>query len=245
MILLRPQDVFHKVQLTRLLTEILDNSILSQNLYFKGGTCAAILGYLDRFSVDLDFDLKQGADKTKLRPIFQKIFSHLDLVAKDESSKALEFFLKYEARPNQRNTIKLDVLDLHVKANVYKEMFLPEVARYAKCQTIETMFANKLVALIDRYKKHGNIAGRDVYDIHHFFTNGYSFESNVILERTGLSPVNYFKKLSKFIENKVTQTIINQDLNTLLAYDKFKKIRKTLKNETLMFLQNEITKLKR
>ena len=73
MILLRPQDVFHKVQLTRLLTEILDNSILSQNLYFKGGTCAAILGYLDRFSVDLDFDLKQGADKTKLRPIFQKI----------------------------------------------------------------------------------------------------------------------------------------------------------------------------
>ena len=57
MILLRPQDTIHKVQLTRLLTEILDNSILSQNLYFKGGTCAAILGYLDRFSVDLDFDL--------------------------------------------------------------------------------------------------------------------------------------------------------------------------------------------
>jgi len=35
---------------------IYDDPILTDNLYFKGGTCAAMLGYLDRFSVDLDFD---------------------------------------------------------------------------------------------------------------------------------------------------------------------------------------------
>ena len=65
MILLRPQDTIHKVQLTRLLTEILDNPTLSQNLYFKGGTCAAMLGYLDRFSVDLDFDLMAIKDSVR------------------------------------------------------------------------------------------------------------------------------------------------------------------------------------
>ncbi|HIP71371.1 MAG TPA: hypothetical protein EYH05_08260, partial [Anaerolineae bacterium] len=47
----------HRIQLTRLLTEILDDPYLAASLYFKGGTCAAMLGYLDRFSVDLDFDL--------------------------------------------------------------------------------------------------------------------------------------------------------------------------------------------
>ncbi|OGM12844.1 hypothetical protein A3D84_02405 [Candidatus Woesebacteria bacterium RIFCSPHIGHO2_02_FULL_42_20] len=244
MILLRPQDTIHKVQLTRLLTEILDNPTLSQNLYFKGGTCAAMLGYLDRFSVDLDFDLKQGADKATLRSLFHKIFKRIDSSVKDESKKALEFILKYEAPANQRNTIKLDALDLHAKANIYKDFFLPEIVRYAKCQTIETMFANKLVALTDRYDKRKSIAGRDVYDIHHFYTSGYRYNGGVITERTNLSITDYFKKLAKFVETKVTQTIINQDLNTLLPYDKFKKVRKTLKNETLAFLNNEILSAK-
>ena len=40
----------------RLLSAIYDNQILAGSLYFKGGTCVAMQGLLDRFSIDLDFD---------------------------------------------------------------------------------------------------------------------------------------------------------------------------------------------
>ena len=44
--------------------------------------------------------------------------------------------------------------------------------------------------------------------------------------------IDFFKKLKKFITEKITNTILDQDLNQLLPYDKFKQIRKTLKDET-------------
>lgn len=237
MIIVRPEDALHKSQLLTLLTEIIDNPKLSSNLYFKGGTCASMLGYLDRFSVDLDFDLKSGSNKKVMRTEFNQVFSKLGLTISNQSKNALEFWLKYPAPANSRNTIKLDALNISFKSNLYESKFLPEIDRLANCQTIETMFANKLVAATDRFQKHGSIAGRDIYDIHHFFTQGYSFRQELISERTGLDQDKYISKLIDFIDTKVTQTIIDEDLNTLLPREKFQQIRKILKPQTLMFLR--------
>jgi predicted nucleotidyltransferase component of viral defense system len=71
---LRPEDIVHKSYLHRLLMEIVDQPLLAQVLAFKGGTCAAMLGYLDRFSVDLDFDLLTVSDEVELRKIFHHVF---------------------------------------------------------------------------------------------------------------------------------------------------------------------------
>ena len=57
------QRAYHKAQLYRLLIRLLDNQKIASDIFFKGGTCSSMLGFLDRFSVDLDFDLKKGADK--------------------------------------------------------------------------------------------------------------------------------------------------------------------------------------
>lgn len=244
MIILRPEDVFHRVQLLRLLTAILDSNSLSQNLYFKGGTCAALLGFLDRFSVDLDFDLKESADKQQLRMAFHQVFADLNLAIKDESKKTLSFLLKYQAPAGRRQTIKLGALDLPVKANIYQVQYLAEINRFANCQTKETMFGNKLVAVLDRWERYRSIAGRDLYDIHYFFLQGYDYRGEVIKERTGLSIYSFFKKLRDFINEKITNQIINEDLNTLLPSDKFSKIRSVLKNEVLLFLDEEIKRLK-
>jgi len=46
MILPNPKEAIHKSWLYRLLSAIYDNQILADSLYFKGGTCAAMLGYL-------------------------------------------------------------------------------------------------------------------------------------------------------------------------------------------------------
>lgn len=231
---------FHKAQLYRLLIKLLDNPKIAPNIFLKGGTCSTMLGFLDRFSVDLDFDLKKGANKKELRKELHRIFRDLDLVVKDESKKALQFFLKYQAPQGQRNTIKLEILDNPFHSIDYSPQRLKEIDRTAICQTIESIFANKLVALTDRYKKRGTIAGRDIYDIHYFFSHGFNYKKEIIKERTGKSYLVYLKQLKKFIQNKVTQKVIIQDLNFLLPYKKFNVIRKTLKTETLMLIKDEI-----
>ncbi len=245
MILSSKKDAIHRAWLYRVLINILDNEKLS-DLYFKGGTCAAMLGFLDRFSVDLDFDYRgDEKDIPKLRKELKKIFSKLGLEIKDESNAVPQYFLRYPTKnEGVRNTLKIDITFPTPLNNKYEMQRLIDIDRIARCQNIETMFANKLVALIDRYEKNGSIAGRDIYDIHHFFLNGFSYNREVIEERTGLELEEFFEKLSNFIQEKISDKIITQDLNMLIEYDKFRKIRKTLKTETIMFIKNEIERFK-
>jgi predicted nucleotidyltransferase component of viral defense system len=241
MLNLRPEDAIHKSHVNRLLIEIIDRPMLAHNLAFKGGTCASMLGYLDRFSVDLDFDVLKNADETLLRREFHQVFAYLSLIIAEELNNALMFRLRYPSQPGKRNSLRVSAISQTVKANQYRVQYLAEIDRMANCQTIETMFANKLVAITDRFNLHRTIAGRDIYDIHHFFVNGYSYNPAVIQERTGLDAGEYLKKLSAFIKNHVNQTIINEDLNTLLPNNQFQQIRKVLIPETLAFLQREIS----
>jgi predicted nucleotidyltransferase component of viral defense system len=241
---LRPQDAYHKSQLVRLLVEIIDNHVLGRSLYFKGGTCAAMRGSLDRFSVDLDFDLKRGVDRKMLSGEFEKVFLTLGLEIKDQSKKTLDYSLRYKAELNQRNTIKLEAVDEGPAANIYEPVFLPEIGRTMVCQTLETMFANKLVAPLDRFERNGSLAGRDIYDIHHFYMNGNSYLPAVIKERTGLNQPQFLQKLMQFIQNNITQTIIDEDLNSLLTKAQFDSIRKILKIETLNLLENDYRRFK-
>lgn len=237
MINLRPKDAIHKSYLNRILIEIIDNPVLSQNLAFKGGTCASMLGFLDRFSVDLDFDLITDIDRKKIRNEFRQIFEKLDLNIATEYENVVFFQVKYpNTNPNQRNSIKISINDVKIKSNRYKVQFFPEIDRLMNSQTIETMFANKLVAATDRYRRYHAIAGRDIYDIHHFFTKGYEYKSEIIKERTGLTSFDYFSKLIEFIKKHVNQKIIDEDLNTLLPNEYFQQIRKVLIPETLFFL---------
>ncbi|MFA4942113.1 MAG: nucleotidyl transferase AbiEii/AbiGii toxin family protein [Patescibacteria group bacterium] len=244
MITLNSQDAVHKAWLYRVLIAIVDNDNL-HGLYFKGGTCAAMAGLLDRFSVDLDFDyVGDQKDLVKVRHELEKIFKDLGLEIKDASIKVPQFFLKY---PNKdtfgRNTLKIDISFPPPKANIYEPIRLVDIDRIVICQNVSTMFANKLVATIDRFERNDSIAGRDVYDIHHFFLNSYSYNKDVISERTGLNLIDFFKKLSEFISEHVTETILSQDLNPLIPYERFNKLRKILKREVLMFLDDEIKRL--
>lgn len=243
MILPNPKEAFHKAQMYRLLIKILDHPFISHNVYFKGGTAAAMLGWLDRYSIDLDFDLKKNADVRKIDKELEKIFQNLDLTIDRKSDKTLFYVLKYSSPSFHRNSIKLSLIDFQLESNKYQPYLLPEINRFAYCQTVETMFANKLVAIIDRYQKKQMIAGRDLYDIHHFYIKGFRYLPEIIVERTGKKPIDYFKKLKEFIEKKITEKMIVQDLNFLLSKKNFLKIKKVLKQEVIMFLSDEIKRL--
>lgn len=245
MLLPRKQDTIHKIWLLRLLTAICDNSFLAKNLGFKGGTCAAMRGFLNRFSVDLDFDLLAKKEEIPdIRRELENIFADLELEIKDKSSKAPQYFLKYpNSDLSERNTIKIDISFPAPKENDYEIVRLPEIDRVVKCQTLETLVANKLVTLIARYERTGKIAGRDVFDIHRFLYNGYSYKKEVILEQRKESLTAFFKKLIKFVEKYVTNTLIDQDLNHLLPQSEFQKIRKMLKQETINLLRAELERI--
>ncbi|MFP4514859.1 MAG: nucleotidyl transferase AbiEii/AbiGii toxin family protein [Parcubacteria group bacterium] len=245
MITLNSQDAIHKAWLYRVLLAILDNINL-QDLYFKGGTCASMAGFLDRFSVDLDFDyVGKQKDLPKLRHELEKIFKNLGLEIKDASVKVPQYFLKYPSKDiSARNTLKIDISFPPPKANVYEPIRLVDIDRIVICQNVATMFANKLVAVLDRFEKNNSIAGRDIYDIHHFFMNAYSYNKEVIIERTDLNLIDFFNNLSDFISEHITETILSQDLNPLIPYKRFNKLRKVLKRETLMFLDDEVLRLK-
>ena len=231
----------HKAWLYRILERIADDPFLPSVLRFKGGTCALMLGWLDRFSVDLDFDY--AGDKTDIvitRTALESIFVTLGLAVKDASKKGIQYFLRYPGEG--RNTIKIDTSFPLLSANTYAPQRLTEIDRILTCQTIETMFAHKLLALIGRSEAHGNIAGRDVYDVHFFFMRGYRYSIDVICQGSGMKVNDFFAKLYAFVDREITDRILSEDLNYLLPVAKFQLIRKVLKREVLMLLRDEMSR---
>lgn len=235
------QAVTHKIQLFRLLKEILASNYLANQLVFKGGTYASLLNYLDRFSVDLDFDLPNKNATEKVKHECLKIFTDLDLVIKDESKNYLQFFLKYpSAIDNARNTLKLEINDKPSKFNEYEKINLPEINMYCTGHTPSTMFANKLIAAKARFDKNGKIAGRDFYDIHMFFEKHIEINRAVVEDLSGTSYIKYLQNLSTFIGKSVSERLLMEDLNPLLTPEQLRRSIKVLKTEVLQYLANEI-----
>jgi len=234
-------DAVHKAWMFRVLRGVADDVALVKVLVFKGGTCAAMRGFLDRFSVDLDFDYIGSVDEMDaVRKKLERLFSDLGLTVKDASKEVPQYFLKYPAKEGQRTTLKFEATNLLSKANKIEKVRFVDIDRVLLSHTIETMFAHKLVALVDRFERHGSIASRDVYDIHRFFMSGYSYNEEVIQDRRGVPAHEYLKELYSFIDVRITDMIINQDLNVLLKPDQFQKIRLVLKEETLTFIRDEL-----
>lgn len=238
MIVPKASDAIHKAWFCRILIGISDDPFLLDCLAFKGGTCAAMRGILDRFSVDLDFDLLDKNENTEVQKHLESLFRRLDFSIKDHSKKVPQYFLKYPNKAGQRNTIQFDVSFPPPHSNDYEKIRLIEIDRIIQCQTIPTMFANKLVATMERFKQRGSLAGRDIYDIHHFFMQGLSYKEEIIQERTGKSAQVFLPKLGDFISSHFNQRIIDQDLNVLLPVDQFRKLRPFMLQETLNFLRS-------
>jgi len=245
MLIVRPENILRKTWMCRVLAALVDDPVLMQHLRFKGGTCAAMRGFLDRFSVDLDFDvLGARVMLPALRRRCARVFHDVGLTVSASSANTLQFFLKYTAGPRQRTTLKVDGLIPPPKANEYEPAYLPDIDRIAWCHTRETMVANRLVAPLDRFEQRGGVAGRDIYDIHAFLSHGFAYAEPVIRERRRQPMPAFFRDLIAFVEQHITATTIDQDLNTLLPLAEFKRIRSRLKDETLMLLRTELERVR-
>lgn len=245
MILPKKNDAVHLAWMYRIISAIADDSLLSSLLRFKGGTCAAMREVIERFSVDLDFDLIDSKKSDAVSVHFEIIFKKFGLEIKNKSKRAPQYFLRYpKIAENSRNTIKIDVAFPAAKNNIYEPVRFTEIDRILHCYTIPTMFAHKLIAMIARWERTGNPASRDLFDIHTFFIKGYEYDKEIIRELRGVDAMVFLQELHDFVRKEVTQQHIDQDLNTLLLPQEFQRVRKFLKQETLMFLNDEIRALK-
>ena len=244
MIVPSKKDIRHKNQLFLILREILQDPLLSQNLMFKGGTYASLRGILQRFSVDLDFDLPEKEKKEIIRKRCYEMFKKLNLEIKDESKNHLQFFLKYDAPEGERNTLKLEINDDVSRYNIYEKVLLKQINMYCNGHTLDTMFANKLVACKARFDKNRKIAGRDFYDIYQFFLQGIDINKKVVENRVNMGYTEYLKALIPFIQKKLTKKLLNQDLNPLMEQKELNSFLPHIKDSLITFIQDEIAREK-
>ncbi|MEW5941504.1 MAG: nucleotidyl transferase AbiEii/AbiGii toxin family protein, partial [Chloroflexota bacterium] len=138
----------HKTILFQILKDIYSDTMIAPFLGFKGGTAALMFYGLDRFSVDLDFDL---LDESQEEVVFERV---ANIVRKygmiRESNRkrfGIFFVLSYE------DTAR------HVKVEINRRQFGSryEVKTYLgvsmRVMVPEDLFAHKLMALHERIGK--------------------------------------------------------------------------------------------
>jgi len=165
-------QIKHRVILFNLIKDIY-SSPLKNYLGFKEGTMVYFFYGLDRFSVDLDFDLLKKTKKEKLDtfilPILEK---YGEVVDNREKHHTFFYLLKYEKGQRQ---IKIEISKRENKNQYLLSSFYGIDVRI---QRIEDSFAKKLLACTTRK----NIAYRDFYDVLFFLKKGI-YPNQEIIEK--------------------------------------------------------------
>ena len=217
----------HKGILIRVLKDIYTDNTLGPALGFKGGTAAMLFYNLDRFSVDLDFDLLDVAREDE---VFEKVGEIVGRYGTIKDQRKKHFTLFYE--------MSYSAVDRNVKVEISRRNFSSkyEAMNYfgilMNVMVKEDMFANKLTALYERVER----ANRDIFDVWFFLQNNWPIDKALAEKRTGIS----FKELvAACIEKleKVPDRSILSGMGELLD-DKQKSWTKAkLKAETLFLLR--------
>ncbi len=156
---------------------------LRKVLAFKWWTCAYFLYWLDRFSTDLDFDLIWKDDDLDFKLI--QILNRYWKIKEWQKRLILSYWKK-------DYNIKIELSRNFSVENNYKivNFFGTDI----KVQNKETMFANKLVALSDRF------LNRDIYDVYFFLKNMWGINEEVLYERTKKTKEELFSEVIKKLE---------------------------------------------
>ncbi len=217
----------HKNILIKILKDIYANNSLGSLLGFKGGTAAHLFYNLNRFSVDLDFDL---LDATKEKEVFSKIESIIKKYGKikEKSNKkyTLFFLLSYsEGSKNIKIEINKRNFDSQYEVKGYLGISMLVMRK-------EDMFAHKLVAMTERKKT----ASRDIFDVNFFLNEEWGVNKETVEKRTSMEFNDYLKKCIEFIESIPDNRLLS-GLGDLIDERKKMTIKKNLKKETIFLLR--------
>jgi len=218
----------HKTILVKILKDIYSNSALGNVLGFKGGTAANLFYGLNRFSVDLDFDL---LDEPKEDYVFEEIKKILENYGEVKEARKKRFNLFYLLSYNEKEPTAQNV-KIEINRHNFNSQY--ELKNYLgitmKVMVKEDMFAHKLVAAYERLGK----TNRDLFDVWFFLKNDWPINQVVIEERTKMKFFDFLNKLIQSIE-KLPERGILAGMGELLD-EKTKNWVKLHLKEDLLFL---------
>jgi len=225
----------HKNIMLKILKEIYSDIDIGSILGFKGDTAAMLFYDLDRFSVDLDFDILDP----KMEDI---VFERIGLILKKFGNvkearikhNTIFFLISYEdSFPN----LKIEINKRYFNYIKYEQKTYMGVSMLVISG--EDMFANKLVALIDRKK----IANRDIFDIWFFLDKNWDFSVGTIENRTGVGIKEYLQKSIECLK-KVENTHILHGLGELVTEKQKQWVKEKLIGDTVFMLSLRLDLLK-
>ena len=211
----------HKVILQQILREIYTDEELLAKVVFKGGTCLMLFYGLDRFSTDLDFDLRIGSseiDRERITSIAKKY-----LTVDDEYDKHFTYFWSGSFESGlQRVKIEINKRPWPqtIENKDYYGLTIPTLAS-------DKMLAHKLCAVTERK----TLLNRDLYDTYFMLTKGFSIDEEIIKLRTGLSAKDYLEKLTKLLDTPKIEKNILHGLGEVLSDERKKWVKNYLLRE--------------
>jgi len=167
----------HKTILFQILKDIYTDTSIAPFLGFMGGTAAFMFYGLDRFSVDLDFDLLDADQEGRVFDQVQKILQKYGTLKESHKKRYnLFFFLSYG---DQAHNIKVEINRRQFGSRYEIKTYL---GVSMQVMVLEDMFAHKLVAMTERIAK----TSRDIYDVWFFLHSRYPLNKSIIENRTNL-----------------------------------------------------------
>lgn len=217
----------HKTILFQILKELYSDTTLSPFLGFKGGTAALMFYGLDRFSVDLDFDL---LDESKEEHVFERTISILKKhgIIREAHKKRYSLFcmLSYE---DQAHNIKVEI-------NRRKFGSRYELKTYLGVSMLvmapEDMFAHKLMAMVERLGK----TSRDIYDVWFFLQHRFPINKKIVEQRSTIPFDQLVQKCIGQLENMNNRHILD-GMGELLSAGQKDRVRLNLRQETISLLK--------
>ena len=222
---IKSDNSYHRKLMFDVLKDIFDSKI-KHDIALKWWTLCMFLYGLDRFSVDLDFDIINAkASLSEIKNITKKKLEKYWKIIQETNTKLI---LKYN---DNQIPLKLEFNTRFYKYNVYSVENLFGIS--ISTMTKDCIFSNKLVALSERKQKNNKIASRDLYDIRFFFKNKRPINDDLIIERTWRTTKSYLESLIPFISINFNRENILRWLGELVSEKQKFFIKNKLINEVL------------
>ena len=170
----------HKNILLQILADIYSDNTIGPFLGFKGGTAAYLFYGLDRFSVDIDFDLLDEEKEAYVFERIKKIIQKYGIVKEAEIKRFnLLFILSYDKKEKNAQNVKVEInrRNFGSKYDVKSYMGISMLVIVK-----EDMFANKLMAMYERLGK----TNRDIFDVYSFAKDNWPINKELVEKRAGM-----------------------------------------------------------
>ena len=216
----------HENYMKRILHWIFGNKI-GDFLWFKWWTLSYFCYNLDRFSTDIDIDIIDLDNEKEVVEVVREILHELWDVKNETMGKTLHRrIFRYDEKSMN---IKVELNKRVRRSNTYDIQNIDWMK--IRCMSPDSIFANKLVALYERFKN------RDLYDINFFLKNKFPLNELVIVERTWKHSKDLIKELIELLPVHYNKNNVLADLWEVLTDEQKIRMKNKALNETIDLLK--------